>query len=225
MNDQRATEIATAKPRRRRRSQEEIMQRLLSAAEEEFKLNGFRGATTAGIARRADVTEAQLFRYFDSKQAIFKEAVFNPLSDRLAEFNEQYVNNADVGRSPINAARDYIGQLQTFISEHSLLFKSLVVAEAYGRGRTESLGAIDSLNAYFRQSAETMQKRLGDKAATVAPDILTRVSFVAVLANVLFRDWIFPETSSDDSEISEAVIDFVIHGITANDPSLAEQSS
>ena len=105
------------------------------------------------------------------------------------------------------------------------MFKSLVVAEAYGRGRTESLGAIDSLIAYFRQSAETMQKRFGDKAATVAPDILTRVSFVAVLANVLFRDWIFPETSSDDSEISEAVIDFVIHGITANDPSLAEQSS
>lgn len=192
------------------------MQRLLSAAEEEFKLNGFRGATTASIAKRADVTEAQLFRYFDSKQDIFKEAVFKPLSSRLAEFNEHYMLNADQSRGTDEATRNYIIQLQKFISDHSLLFKSLIVAEAYGRGKTESLGAIDSLNAYFQQGAETMQKRLGDRRATVAPNVMVRVSFAAVLANVIFREWMFPEDMASDDEISSAVVDFVMHGVNAN---------
>jgi len=216
MTDKHPAELMPEKTsRRRRRSSEEIMQRLLTAAEEEFKLSGFRGATTAAIAKRADVTEAQLFRYFDSKQDIFKEAVFKPLSKRLAEFNEKYMVLDSSSEDYLNVTREYVSQLQNFITDHSLLFKSLIVAEAYGRGRTESLGAIESLNNYFNHGAETMQNRLKGQAK-VAPELMVRVSFAAVLANVVFREWMFPENLADDDTISNAVVDFIIEGITAN---------
>ena len=74
-----------APKRRAKRSSEEIMQRLIAAAQDEFKRSGFMGATTAAIARKAEITEAQLFRYFSSKAELFREAVFEPLNRHFAD--------------------------------------------------------------------------------------------------------------------------------------------
>ena len=79
---------------RRRRSAEEIKDRLLSAAREEFGSKSFTGATTAAIARRADVAEVQMFRYFPSKADLFHEAVFAPLIEHFQCFNDEHANKA-----------------------------------------------------------------------------------------------------------------------------------
>ena len=203
--------------KRKRRSPEEIMTRLLSAAEEEFKLNGFRGATTSSIARRADVTEAQLFRYFDSKADIFREAIFKPLGQRLAEFNEQHIN-LEEAVDIRGSMRRYISELQKFISEHSQAFMSLVVTEAYARDQAQGLGAVESLSTYFERNAAVMDQRVSGKAK-VAPELMVRVSFAAVLSSVLFKDWLFAGGVAGDDAISSAIVDFVIDGISANDDS------
>jgi AcrR family transcriptional regulator len=65
--------------RRKRRSPGELNARILKAAAAEFRRAGYIGATTAAIAQKADVTEAQLFRYFGSKSNLFREAIFRPL--------------------------------------------------------------------------------------------------------------------------------------------------
>ncbi len=195
------------------------MQRLLSAAEEEFKLNGFRGATTSAIALRAEVTEAQLFRYFDSKADIFREAIFNPLSQHLSEFNDQFINPAiDSGVGPEDlreSIRIYITELQKFIQEHSLAFMSLIVTEAYGRGQAEGLGGIESLATYFERNEQVMSSRMSGNAR-IDPKLMVRVSFAAVLSNVLFKGWLYPGGMAMDEEISSAIVDFVIDGLNAN---------
>jgi hypothetical protein len=43
-----------------------------------------------------------------------------------------------------------------------------------------------------------------------------RVSFVAVLACVMFKDWIFPPGMASDEEITAAINDFVMEGIRVN---------
>ena len=73
-------------PRRRRRSSEEVAERILEAAAEEFERAGYSGATTAAIARRAEVTEAQIFRFYASKQELFRAAIFTPLNAHFAAF-------------------------------------------------------------------------------------------------------------------------------------------
>jgi len=50
--------------------------RILKAALETFSKYGFTGATTREIAKRAEVTEVTLFRYFPTKEKIFEEVVF-----------------------------------------------------------------------------------------------------------------------------------------------------
>ncbi len=62
------------------------MDRIIRAAADEFKASGFTGATTAAIARNAEVTEAQLFRYFASKAELFRESVFKPLNQHFLDF-------------------------------------------------------------------------------------------------------------------------------------------
>src|SRR5438067_10451835 len=103
--------------RRRRRSPEELADRILAAAREEFKLHGLSGATTAAIARRADVTEAQLFRYFESKAELFREAVFAPLNRHLREFLEgQSEPPESADYRP--AASHYITELHRFLNDN-----------------------------------------------------------------------------------------------------------
>jgi AcrR family transcriptional regulator len=201
--------------RRKRRSTEENMGRIIRAAADEFKASGFTGATTAAIARNADVTEAQLFRYFASKAELFRESVFKPLNQHFLEFHSSQLSDATKARTQDDKARRYISELQQFLSEHSKLLMSLVVAQTYAPGSTDGVNEIDSLRTYFQRGAAMMAGRM-KATPRVDPKLMVRVSFAAVLGSILFKEWIFPAGIASDEEISAAIQDFVMDGINAN---------
>jgi len=200
--------------RRSRRSPEQLTTRILLAAAEEFKRLGYAGATTAAIARRADVTEAQLFRYFGSKAKLFREAIFEPLDEQLLAFTDAHFDNGPDSPLFQKNASLYIEELRKFISENVDMITSLVVAETYEKEGAQGLGAIASLGRYFEDGAAIMSART--KNPKVDPKLMVRVSFVAVLACVMFRDWIFPKGMASEEAINRAIQDFVIEGISAN---------
>lgn len=207
-------EAETSPARRKRRTPEDLRNRILLAAGEEFRRCGYAGATTAAIARLADVTEAQLFRYFASKADLFRETIFKPLDQQLSNFVETHMLDEGAESVRENSAL-YIDELQRFISENSEMLTSLVVAQAYDAGSAQGVSAIGSLDEYFARGASVMNQRLkGDYK--VAPKLMVRVSFAAVLACVMFKDWIFPPGLASDEEIRAAINDFVREGIGAN---------
>jgi AcrR family transcriptional regulator len=206
--------LTPERTRRKRRSSEEIADRLIRAAGEEFKRCGYAGATTAAIARRADVTEAQLFRTFASKAELFREAVFRPLNAHFEQFNLEHLTPLDVGGDRRENARRYITALQSFIEEHAQMLRALVQAQAYGSGDTDGVGAVDGLGAYFDLGAAIQSRRAAHPK--VDPRLMVRVSFAAVLASVMFKDWLFPEGLASTEQIGDAVVDFVLDGINAN---------
>lgn len=203
-------------PRRKRRSSEEVADRILEAAAEEFEIAGYAGATTAAIARRAEVTEAQIFRFYGSKQELFRAAIFKPLNRHLVAFHE--ANRVPLGdkQTMRDMARRYIGELQDFMAQHSRMFMSLIVASAYSPEATNPVSEMEGLRAYFEQGASVMTSRVGDNPA-VDPKLMVRVSFVAVLASLMFKDWLFPAGMASDEKIREAIAEFVIDGIMANE--------
>ena len=205
---------APERTRRKRRSSEEIADRLIRAAGEEFKRCGYVGATTAAIARRADVTEAQLFRTFASKADLFREAVFRPLNAHFEQFNLEHLARPNGDGERRENTRLYITELQRFIEEHSQMLRALILAQTYGAGDTDGVGAIDSLSAYFDRGAAIQANRVADPK--VDPRLMVRVSFAAVLASVMFKDWLFPESLASSEDIGGAIIDFVLDGINAN---------
>ncbi|WP_159981614.1 MULTISPECIES: TetR/AcrR family transcriptional regulator [unclassified Novosphingobium] len=202
-------------PKRRRRSSEEVADRILEAAAEEFELSGYAGATTAAIARRADVTEAQIFRFHASKQDLFHAAIFTPLNRHFAQFQARSAAEPPSVRDGKDLARSYIAELQDFMASHSRMFLSLVVANAYSPEATKGIDALEGLQAYFERGEAMMAARVGSESR-VAPELMVRVSFAAVLANLMFRDWLFPVGMADEDEIRHAIAAFVIEGIEAN---------
>lgn len=200
--------------RRKRRSSEEIVDQILQAAEKEFKKSGYVGATIAAIAREAAVTETQLFRCFASKSELFREAIFKPLDRHFADFNARNLSSAGL-RNDRQTARLYIGELQEFISEHAGMLKSMVVAQIYAPEGADGVAEIGSLKAYFDRGAAMLSLARYPRP-TRESRLIVRVSFAAVLANIIFKDWLFPKGLAREEEIQEAIIDFVIDGISAN---------
>jgi len=210
---------AATTARRKRRGSEEIRELIVAAAGREFEENGFTGATTAAIARRAEVTEAQIFRFFPSKAALFHAAIFEPLNRHFSEFQSRHlaeVNEAE----PVRAlAHRYIGELQDFMEEHSGMLMSLIVANAYSPGAAKRIGEVEGLRDYFARGKAMMESRSGTESS-VPPELMVRVSFAAVLASVMFRDWLFPAGMASEDEIRRAIAEFTIGGIRANDPTI-----
>ena len=203
-------------PKRTRRSAEEISDRLIRAAEIEFEAHGYAGATTAVIARRADVTEAQLFRQFDSKQELFRAAIFTPLNRHFSEFMARNVADATKAATSGERRRLYIDELQNFLEQHSGMLLSLLAASRYDSGAVSGLRKIEGLQVYFERGAALMKSRVGE-SARVDPELAVRVSFAAVLASVMLKDWLFPKGTANAKAIRKAIADFVIYGISIND--------
>ncbi|MGE3690287.1 MAG: TetR/AcrR family transcriptional regulator [Novosphingobium sp.] len=206
---------ASPATRRKRRSTEEIFDRIIAAAGKVFQECGYSGATTAAIARQADVTEAQIFRLFPSKAELFREAIFRPLNRHFSEFQSRHLAAIGDAEPVRELAGRYINELQDFIAEHSGMLMSLIVANAYSPGAAERISEIDGLKAYFERGTATMSGHTKGKAA-VRPEAMVRISFAAVLASVLFRDLLFPQGLVDDEEMRKAIVDFTIGGVSAN---------
>jgi AcrR family transcriptional regulator len=191
------------------------VERILRAAAHEFMASGFTGATTAAIARNAEVTEAQLFRYFSSKIDLFHESVFKPLNQHFLDFTSSRLTDGAPAETRRDKSRRYISELQKFLNQHSKLLMSLAVAQAYGPARMDGMNEIDNLSSYFERGATMMASRMVG-TPKVDPRLMVRVSFAAVLGSILFKDWIFPAGLATDQEISSAVEAFVMDGINTD---------
>lgn len=106
------------------RSKEDRKKQILEAAKTVFIEKGYASATTAGIAKEADIAEVTLFRYFSSKQELF-ESIFKPflnssVNDRLSldktkPVEEQVFELLDKKTDFIT---QYKGEIKLLLTEH-----------------------------------------------------------------------------------------------------------
>lgn len=60
----------------------EIRNNILSAARQEFKLKGFQKSTIRSIAKTAEISDGNIYRYFDSKETLLDDVV-KPAHDNI----------------------------------------------------------------------------------------------------------------------------------------------
>ena len=94
--------MARRKPRPTIREENE--RALLEAAESLFAEQGFAGATTAAIARRAGVPKANLHYYFPTKEGLYRSVIERVLTAWLAA-----ASSFDTSEDPAPALSAYIG--------------------------------------------------------------------------------------------------------------------
>lgn len=203
------SDTAAAIPeRRKRRSAEELTAAILAAARTEFDLHGPSRATTAAIASRAGVTEAQLFRYFPNKSALFREAVFGALQAHFAAF---LAANQPFPPDDRDATMRYVAELTRFLRANRKSLLALHSAQAFG-GEPVTGGPIAALSAYFEAGAALRSRRAGTPEG-LSQRLAVRVSFAAVLGSVMFEDWLFPADLGPAEAIEAALAGFVLDGI------------
>lgn len=202
------------KPRRKaRRSSAQLRDLILASARAEFRDAGYSGATTAAIARGAGVTETQLFRMFESKAALFRAAVFEPLDHAFAVFNDTRFRSLQPGKhNSLPDTQAYIADLMTFIETNREMLVPLLAAQLVDGGQVEGVAGVAGLRTYFDLGSEHLARNTQDLSKQRS-DTIVRVSFAAVLAVVLFRDWLFPAQSGDEAEMSAALADFFVNGL------------
>lgn len=88
-------------------------------------------------------------------------------------------------------------------------------AQTFGPAAEQRPSEIKSLSAYFDRCAAITLERMRFQPR-IDPKLMVRVSFVAVLGCVMFKDWIFPADVASDAEITAAVSNFVLGAIVAN---------
>jgi AcrR family transcriptional regulator len=105
-----------------RRSKEDRKNQILETAKTVFIEKGYDSATTAGIAKEADIAEVTLFRYFSSKRELF-ESIFKP-------FLNDSINNKvvlDKTKSIEKQVFELLDKKTEFISQHQGEIKLLLI--------------------------------------------------------------------------------------------------
>jgi AcrR family transcriptional regulator len=188
--------------RRRRRSTAEVHARILDAARGVFAARGYEGATTRDIAQRAEVSETLLFRYFNSKSALFDQVVFAPFDQLMGRFLRGHPSQVGYGQQVLNAEA-FIAELLEFLDANRALVGALT-GKVAGGGAGEKF---DGLRSYFAAAAAEVrvQQEASGGVVDVKPDLSVRLGFGMVAASVLMRDWLFPDGAPARHEIVGAL--------------------
>jgi AcrR family transcriptional regulator len=203
------------KKRRARRSTDEVIDLIIEAARGEFERNGYDGAKTAEIAKKAQVAEALIYSNFGSKAKLFHDSIFKPLNQHFLQFCATHLVDADDTERAREWTRQYTLELQQFVRRHSRMLRTVIAAQMYASEDVQGLSQVEGLHDFFSLTSAISMKRFPDKPK-IHPRLVSRVSFATILTCVVFKDWLFPEGLASDEEVSAAVSDFILEGISAN---------
>jgi AcrR family transcriptional regulator len=100
---------------------------IIAAAQEVFARTNLQGARTRDIAKAAEVNQATIFEHFESKVALFHEAVVEPLIDAMRGANER-LEVYETAATPAELAR--LGQASSIkhLNDMMQIFPLLTVA-------------------------------------------------------------------------------------------------
>jgi AcrR family transcriptional regulator len=199
--------------RRRRRSSAEVQARILEAARLVFSAQGYAGATTRDIAGRADVSETLLFRYFNSKAALFDQVVFAPFDQLMGRFLQSQPQQATYVQRVQNS-EVFIADLLAFLDENRALVGALTTKQAANGG----VEKFNGLRSYFAAAAAQVrvQQDASGGVVDVPSDLSVRLGFGMVVASVLMRDWLFPDSAPDRGEIVGALARMLTRALGTN---------
>jgi AcrR family transcriptional regulator len=118
---------ARASPRRAYLPAAERRRLIIAAAQQVFARANLQGARTRDIAKAAEVNQATIFEHFESKVALFHEAVVQPLIDAMRGVHER-VEVYESASTPAELAR--LGQASTLkhLNDMLQIFPLLTIA-------------------------------------------------------------------------------------------------
>ncbi len=197
---------------RSRRSPATIRSLVLRAAHELFAEQGYAEASTREIARRAGVTQAQVFRHFDSKAGLFVEATYRPFHDFVAGYLRRW---AERGHGAESSARDtevFVAGLYRLLLENRGLLGAMSASSAGGPPELAAATA-----AFLREVFDRLEREValesgakGDK--TMDPAYAVRFTFALVFGVSVLDQALFPSEGPDHALVVEEMSGYILRG-------------
>jgi AcrR family transcriptional regulator len=100
---------------------------IIAAAQEVFARANLQGARTRDIAKAAEVNQATIFEHFESKVALFHEAVVQPLIDAMRGVNER-LEIYETASTPAELARLGHASSMKHLNDMLQIFPLLTIA-------------------------------------------------------------------------------------------------
>jgi AcrR family transcriptional regulator len=203
--------------RRVRRSPDTVRDLLLESARSAFATKGYAGTSTREIAEGAGVSEALLFRHFGTKAQLFQRAVFDPVSEFVNRFLDDWRQPLppSVLDPPEVPSRNFVAGLYDLLREHRELVMALMAAQAYEAGL-----AGDAKQAMLSSALDRLQEVVEAEVtsrgfAGLDIPVTIRLTFGMVMAMALLDEWLFPPNRRHPSRerIVTEMVGFMVHGL------------
>ena len=158
------SQLAAAGETRRQRNAADKRRAILRGAREVFMAHGFGGASMDAIAEAASVSKMTLYRYFDSKEALFA-GLIEEQCERILEQDPA----APLAGLPVREALTRFGQrlLDTVYAPETLALHRIVLAEV---NRFPELGIL-----FYRSGPERNISALADYLGALSTEGRLRV--------------------------------------------------
>ena len=141
----------------KRMTRKERRKQILESALKVFIEKGYNGSTTLDIAKKADISEVTLFRYFDSKKQMFMEAI-EPIL--ITSLKESLVESQ--GLEPMEKLEYILKNRIKFISQHNKVIK-LILMESQVNPEVADFDFIKQITSMLKDSIRDTDIDLEDE--------------------------------------------------------------
>lgn len=155
--------------------------RIFAAAERAFVKDGFQGASMQAIAAEARMSAGNLYRYFESKEAIVSGLVRRD-QDAIAQEFHAVSQSGDIFAMLANSLRRHL--VEAPVERHRLII-TIWAEMARNPAIRDSCGGIDSALQDHLRSIVEQARRSGAAAAHVDPPFVARL--LATVVSGLFK--------------------------------------
>ncbi|MCB2076659.1 MAG: TetR/AcrR family transcriptional regulator [Novosphingobium sp.] len=188
-----------AAPTRRRRTYlpaAERRKQIIAAAQQVFAHANLKGARTRDIAKAAEVNQATIFEHFESKEALFQEAVVQPLIDAMRGMHER-VEVYETADTPAQMAKLAVGSTTRHLEDMDAIFPLLAAALFSDPDLGRQLYR-EQIAPLVRQRGEVLRPLVKDG---IDPEFVGLANFGMLLAVAMDR--YFGEGNADLSELAK----------------------
>ena len=180
---------------------------ILAVATAEFARRGFPGTDLQIVADRLGVGKGTVYRYFDSKEALFLAAV-----DRgMRQFKEHNDREAAKGRDPFEKIVLATHAYMTFFDEHPEFVELIVQERAEFKDRKRSTYFVHS-DANVKPWKKLLQEMIAKGQLRKIPVERITDVFSSVVYGAIFTNYFESRRRSPESQ-AEDILDVVFHGI------------
>jgi AcrR family transcriptional regulator len=189
---------------------------LEEAAREVFAERGY-GATTREIASRAGVSHDLIFRYFDSKEKLFFDAVVTPLLDAVGGLHQRWLDDPALSTMDHDRlVRRFTTGFYEFMSANQSIARAMV--QLFVSSSTE--GELERLRQRITETLAPMIAPVDGYLATEglrhsSPALQLRLMmlFVGVTATFLRNTYATDKDVPSTEEIVDELSRFILNGL------------